>query len=110
MNIGTAKPTPEERRNVPHHLFDLYPPDMDFSLGAFLAAAKAAIGEIRETGALPIIVGGTGQYIWALHEGWNVPEVAPDPDFRRALELEAAENGRDVLFQRLEALDPQARQ
>ena len=107
MDIGTAKPTPEERRTVPHHLFDLFPPDREFSLGAFLAAARVAIDEIRSRGRLPIVVGGTGQYIWALYEGWNVPEIPPDPAFRRASELEASERGGEVLYKRLKALDPQ---
>ena len=54
-----------------------------------------------------MVVGGTGQYIWALYEGWNVPKVPPDPEFRHALELEAEKLGRDALYQRLKVADPQ---
>ena len=106
MDIGTAKPTPEERGQIPHHLFDLLPPNEDFSLGAFLTQAKAVIEEIDGRGALPIVVGGTGQYVWALYEGWNVPEVPPDYDYRQMLEAEAAERGAESIYERLRAIDP----
>ena len=107
MDIGTSKPTPEERSVAPHHLFDLLPPSENFSLGEFLTRAKAAIDEISDRGALPIVVGGTGQYVWALYEGWNVPEVPPNLEFRQKLEIEAAERGTLPLYERLRTLDPQ---
>ena len=108
MDIGTAKPTPEERGKVPHHLFDLLLPNEDFSLGAFLTQAKAAIEEIDSRGALPIVVGGTGQYVWALYEGWNVPG-SPTRLWTivRLLEAEAAELGAESIYERLRAIDPQ---
>ena len=107
MDIGTSKPTPAERSAVPHHLFDLLPPADNFSLGSFLSQAKARVDEIIGRGLLPIVVGGTGQYIWALHEGWNVPAIPPDLPFRQALESYAAEQGAESLYARLQALDPQ---
>ncbi len=106
MDIGTAKPTAEERALVPHHLFDLLTPSESFSLGSFLSLARAAIADIRGRGCLPIVAGGTGQYIWALRERWDVPEVAPDHDFRsRQLEM-AEKEGSWALHQRLQELDP----
>lgn len=107
MDIGTAKPTDQERLSVPHHLFDILDPDENFSLGSFLSLASARIDEISGRGKLPMVVGGTGQYVWALHEGWNVPEAAPDDDYRRQLEAEAAELGKESLHKRLKEIDPQ---
>lgn len=107
MDIGTAKPSPEEQSTVRHHLLDLFPPDESFSLGAFLALARQSVADIRQRGRLPLVVGGTGQYTWALEGGWDVPEVAPDPVFRRELETEARQRGAEVLYERLRAIDPQ---
>ncbi len=107
MDIGTAKPTPAERSQAPHHLFDLLPPSEDFSLGEFLSLAKVLVDEVAARGKTPIVVGGTGQYVWALHDGWAVPQAPPNAEFRRELEAEAAAGGSDTLHQRLKALDPQ---
>ncbi len=93
MDIGTAKPTAEERVLVPHHLLDLVDPDGDFNLATYQRLAYTAIGDIHRRGKLPFLVGGTGQYVWAVLEGWVVPEVAPDLEFRRTLERRAAEGG-----------------
>jgi tRNA dimethylallyltransferase len=106
MDIGTAKPTFQEQQQAPHHLLDLLDPDQDFSLGSFLSLAKGAAAGIRSRGSLPLLVGGTGQYIWALLEGWNPPEIPPDENFRRAKEREAGEVGSAALHQQLEAIDP----
>ncbi|MBM3941839.1 MAG: tRNA (adenosine(37)-N6)-dimethylallyltransferase MiaA [SAR202 cluster bacterium] len=106
MEIGTAKPTPEERRQAQHHLLDLLDPAEDFSLGAFLTLARDCIVEIDARGHLPIVVGGTGQYIWALAQGWQVPAVLPDPQFRQEKERQAAEQGPMALYRELAALDP----
>ena len=108
MAIGTGMPSQEERGGVPHHLYGVSEPDDDFSLGRFLTAAKCAIQDIHERGKTPIVVGGTGQYVWALLEGWNVPEVAPDPDLRQELMERAEAEGRDALHQELRRLDPAA--
>ena len=106
MEIGTAKPTPEERAQVPHHLFDLLTPAEDFSLGTFLKLAREVVPEIEGRDSIPIVVGGTGQYIWALREGWEVPAVAPDDEYRTEMESLAAEEGNQVLYQRLQLIDP----
>ena len=76
MSIGTAKPTPAERAEAPHHLVDILNPDENFGLGLFLKLAHEAIGDITARGRLPIVAGGTGQYVWGLLEGRQVPQVA----------------------------------
>ena len=106
MDIGTAKPTQEEQSQAPHHLLDLMPPDRNFSLGSFLSLAQKTITDIAGRGRLPIIAGGTGQYVWALQEGWDVPEVPPDAGFRASCELAVAKEGNEVLYRRLQEIDP----
>jgi tRNA dimethylallyltransferase len=106
MDIGTAKPTPEERARIPHHLFDLLTPAEGFSLGTFLNLAREAIEGIRLRGSTPIVVGGTGQYLWALRDGWEVPAVPPDGEYRAELETLAAVQGSQILYQRLRFYDP----
>jgi len=104
MDIGTAKPAPAERALAPHHLIDLCAPDETISLAQYQRLAYAAIDGVLARGRLPILVGGTGQYVMAIVEGWGVPEVAPRPALRAALErLGGAEAGRW-----LAALDPAA--
>ena len=107
MDIGTAKPTREERTQVPHHLLDLMTPDRNFSLGTFLAQAEQTIAEIAGRGRRPVAVGGTGQYIRALQEGWEVPAVPPDEDFREECQLLAEREGSDGLYRQLRELDPE---
>jgi len=108
MDIGTAKPTAAQRAAIPHHLIDIADPDEEISLANFQAQANAAIHAIAARGKLPLLVGGTGQYITALLEGWTPPNVAPNPVKRAALEAEAAEHGVPALAERLRALDPDA--
>ena len=107
MDIGTAKPSPEERQRAPHHLLDAVAPDEDFSLGTFLASARDIIKDVTRRGRLPLLVGGSGQYIWALLEGWDVPAVPPDPVFRQELKVIAEQQGSDTLHHRLAEIDPQ---
>ena len=104
LDIGTAKPTAEMRAAVPHWCIDLVDPTERYSLGAYLKAARAAIGEICARGKRPIAVGGSGQHLRALLEGWQVPPVAEDSEFREALSREPTA----TLAQRLRAVDPQA--
>lgn len=106
MDVGTAKPTQEERAQIPHHLFDLLTPAENFSLSRFLTLARAAIDDIIRRNAIPIVVGGTGQYVWALRDGWEVSAVPPDHEYRMKLEMLAAEQGSQFLHQRLEHIDP----
>jgi len=107
MDVGTAKPTPAQRDQVPHHLIDILDPDQEFSLALFLQLAQEAVRNIHGMGKLPMVVGGTGQYIWALLEDWKVPQVPPDPQLRRALESEELAGGQGTLHKRLQTLDPQ---
>ncbi|MDX2160179.1 MAG: tRNA (adenosine(37)-N6)-dimethylallyltransferase MiaA [bacterium] len=108
MNTGTAKPTPEQQRTVPHHMIDLVDPDETLSLAEYLDGAYAHIDAIHQRGGVPLLVGGTGQYITALIDGWSVPKAAPDAAFRAEMERLAAVHGRGVLAERLRNLDPDA--
>src|SRR5512147_2106396 len=75
MNIGTAKPSREELARAPHHLIDIVNPDETLSLAVFQQKAKEIIADIHSRGKLPFLVGGTGQYIRAVTQGWTPPEV-----------------------------------
>ena len=108
MDVGTAKSSPEERAGVPHHLIDILDPDQDFNLALFLKLARAAIQETHSRERLPIVVGGTGQYVWALYEGWQVPRVPPNVLLRRELQEAACRDGSHLLHRRLVELDPSA--
>lgn len=107
MDIGTAKPSAAEQSAVRHHLLDLLEPDENFSLGTFLSLARNAVADIRQRGRIPLVVGGSGQYVWALEQGWEVPEAAPDPALREQLETEAGQSGPEALHRRLREIDPQ---
>ncbi|MCX7911378.1 MAG: tRNA (adenosine(37)-N6)-dimethylallyltransferase MiaA [Dehalococcoidales bacterium] len=108
MDIGTAKPSPEELERVPHHLISIINPDEPFSLAQYLVLARKAIEDIFRRGKVPFVVGGTGQYVKALLEGWQVPEVPPDGEFRYNREKEAFDGDADALYVQLVAVDPQA--
>jgi tRNA dimethylallyltransferase len=110
MDIGTAKPTPDELSLVPHHLIDILKPDEDFSLAQYQQLAYKAIEEINQRGRLPLLVGGSGLYVWSVLEGWKIPAVVPQPGFRRRLEAKAARGGEEGLHQELARLDPVAAQ
>jgi tRNA dimethylallyltransferase len=110
MDIGTAKPTPEERARVPHHLIDVAAPDETVGLAEFQEQAYAAIADIHSRGRLPLLVGGTGQYVRAVVEGWRIPRVPPDPTLRAELEAQAQREGGAALHARLAQLDPAAAQ
>ena len=106
MDIGTAKPTTAELSAAPHHLIDIRRPGAPISLGEYLPLARDCIESIAVRGKLPIVCGGTGQYVWALLEGWRVPPVPPDPDFRARLERRLAAGGATPLWHELRQLDP----
>ena len=108
MDIGTAKPTCEELARVRHHLVDIADPDQVLSLAQFQSLANAAIKDIVKRGRLPFLVGGSGQYIRAISQGWQTPAVKPDRRLRAALEKWADQIGPDGLHQRLAVLDPAA--
>ncbi len=104
MNIATAKPTPAEQAAVPHHLIDLITPDQPYSLGLYQRQAYAAIDDIMARGKLPLLVGGTPQYVNAVVEGWRIPAIAPDEALRQRL---AAADPLE-LYRELEQRDPAA--
>jgi tRNA dimethylallyltransferase len=108
MDIGTAKPTPEEQARVPHHLIDVADPDETWSLAVFQQKATEIIADIHTRGKLPFLVGGTGQYARAVTEGWTPPEVEPDERLRAELEKLKDEKGANWLHARLDHLDPLA--
>jgi len=111
MDIGTAKPSAAEMARVRHHLVDVAAPDQTWSLAVFQQAAREAIADIHTRGKLPLLVGGTGQYIRAVTEGWTPPEVAPDARLREVLEKMASERGEEGIYwlhTKLESLDPDA--
>ena len=110
LEIGTAKPTPSERARVPHHCIDHVDPAEQYHLARYLRDARAAIAEVGSRGKRAILVGGTGQYVWALLEGWSVPEVEPDLALRDALQAEAERDGVAALHARLAAIDSTAAQ
>ena len=108
MDIGTAKPTREEQARVPHHLIDISEPDEILSLAVFQQKAREAISKIYTRNKIPFLVGGTGQYIRAVTEGWTPPEVQPDEQMRNELEKMKEEKGIHWLHERLGKLDPAA--
>ncbi len=108
MDIGTAKPTARQRAEVAHHLIDVVDPDQEFSLARYLELAHPAIEAIYQRGKVPLLVGGTGQYLWALLEAWRVPSIPPDHQLRLDLEALAKAQGAGALHLRLAEIDPQS--
>jgi tRNA dimethylallyltransferase len=116
MDIGTAKPTLADRMRAPHHLIDIAEPDEILSLAVFQQRAHEAILNIQARHRLPLVVGGTGQYVRAIAQGWMPPEVKPDPRLRQELENIARtkvnsmneKSAEDWLHDKLGSLDPVA--
>ena len=108
MDIGTAKPDAGQRALVPHHLIDIADPHENPGLAQIQRLANAAIADIQARERLPLLVGGTGQYLSAIVEGWRIPVVPPDESLRRELEGYAETHGREALHRRLAEVDPTA--
>ncbi len=106
MDIGTAKPSPEERQTVPHHLLDILPPNTDFSVTAWVEKAETAIAEILARGKTPLVVGGTGFYIRALSQGLPSTPMS-DPNAMQRLEIELKSQGLDAMLTELENASPE---
>ena len=106
MDVGTAKPSPEEMARVPHHLLDIREPSETLSLAEYQEMAYAAIDDIHRRGRVPFLVGGTALYITAVVKGLKIPNVAPNPVLRSELEQLAEEEGHEALYARLVELDP----
>ena len=105
MDLGTAKPTPQERARVPHHLIDIAEPDQPFTAGEYSRQARAALREISNRGKLPIVTGGTGLYLRALTEGLFAGPSRHE-DLRKRLRQSAERRGSAWLLRLLTRLDP----
>ena len=106
MDIGTAKPTPDERARVPHHLIDLVEPCDEFSVAEFQRAYEAVLSDLVVRGRRALLVGGTGLYHRVVIDGLDIP--GEWPDIRARLEAEAADDGAEALHARLAEVDPDA--
>lgn len=108
MDIGTAKPTPLDRRAVPHHLLDLVDPDARFTVADWLDHARPTVPAVAARGRLPLVVGGTGLYVSALVDGFDIAAQPWSPEIRERLAAELETDGLASLAARLTRLDPQA--
>ena len=97
FDIGTAKPTIEERENIQHHIIDVVEPEFDYSAGLYKKQASDKINEIAQNGKIPIIAGGTGLYIDILLKNYNLPEIEPNRDLRTKLSKYSSEELFDIL-------------
>jgi tRNA dimethylallyltransferase len=104
MDIGTAKPPLEERQGIPHHLIDIRDPDEEWTVSDFVEQTNRISGELVTRGKTPIIVGGTGLYLWALLKGFSFPITPADKELRSRLEKEQLA----TLYSRLSIVDPKA--
>ena len=108
MELGTAKPSEQERSMVPHHMLDICLPDCVFSLAEFQTLTGRIISEIHAREKLPFLVGGTGQYIRCVIEGWKIPPQPPLPNLRTVLTAWGDRIGAEELHRKLTVLDPVA--
>jgi len=108
MDIGTNKPSPAEMATVPHHVIDVVEPDQDFNLAMYHQLAVESLAGIQQRGRLPLLVGGSGLYVWSLIEGWTIPRVPPDREMRRRLEFRAKRDDSRSLYRELQTIDPAA--
>ena len=104
LDIGTAKPTLAMQAEIPHWCIDIADPTVRFTLGEYLKTARSAINNIRSRGKRAIVVGGSGQHMRALLEGWVIPPVEEDAELRRSLESQST----PLLHKQLQAVDPLA--
>jgi tRNA dimethylallyltransferase len=108
MDIGTAKPSAEQRRHVPHHLIDVVNPDEEFSVALYKEKAERVIDDILPRGRRPILVGGSGLYVRAVTGQWRMTAAPKDEAFRERLRNEAREQGLAALHARLREVDPES--
>lgn len=106
LDIGSAKPSVAERRGVPHHLIDLVDPGDTMTVGRYQDLARQVIRGIHSRGRLPIVTGGSGLYVRAALDEWEIPRVPPDPRRRAELEALAGECGTETLWEKLHRLHP----
>ena len=108
MDIGTAKLPENEREGIPHHLFDIVEPTIDYDVATYASEAKKVIADIHKRGKLPILVGGTGLYIQAVLYDIDFNSQPPDEDYRKELAEIASQKGNDHLFEMLKKVDPES--
>ncbi len=109
MNIGTAKPTKEEIKNIPHHLIDFVSPDEEYNVSKYKEDALKTINDILSRGKVPIIVGGTGLYINTLVNGIEFSDIEKDEEYTSYLEkISKKEDGVDTLYKMLQEVDPES--
>jgi tRNA dimethylallyltransferase len=108
MNIGTAKPTAEERQSIPHHMIDMIHPTEEFNVAKYKEIALEYIKEIIKRNKIPIMVGGTGLYVDAVVQNIEFFEIDMSLEYRQELESRAQSKGTNSLHQELEAIDPDA--
>ena len=89
-------------------MVDIVEPDEPYSIALYLRQARLAVADILERGKLPIVAGGSGQYVWGLLEGWQIPDAPPSPALRAELEARAASEGGEALYRELAGADPEA--
>lgn len=106
MDIGTAKPTPEEMGGVPHHMLDVADPEEDFSVARYVDMAARCVDDILSRGKLPILAGGTGLYIDSLLSGRTFAPFQPDSPLRGQLEEQLRREGGAAMLARLAQVDP----
>ena len=106
LDVGTAKPSIEERQGIPHYLLDFLPPETPYSVADFTAAADPLIQEITARGKLPLVVGGTGLYITRLLNGMAFAPEKTDPAIRARLQERAEAEGGAALYAELQSIDP----
>ena len=106
LDIGTAKPSLEERRGIPHHLIDILEPNEPYDAVRFGEQAEAVIKDIQTRGRLPVLAGGTGLYVQAFLEGYVFSEVAEDAPFREEMEALAQKEGNEAVHRLLQEADP----
>ncbi len=104
MDIGTAKPTLKECQEIPHHLIDIRNPDEEWTVSDFVEQTNKLTSEIEKRSKTPIIVGGTGLYLWALLEGYSFPMAPADKEIRGKLEKLPL----STLYAQLTTIDPEA--
>ena len=108
MNIGTAKPSPEELALVRHHMVDCADLHQPWSIGEYKSKVEELIINLNNAGKIPLMAGGTGQYIRAFMQNWQIPEIEAVEKLRDAIERIGQEHGFDKLHQQLAVLDPNA--
>ncbi|NLZ44366.1 MAG: tRNA (adenosine(37)-N6)-dimethylallyltransferase MiaA [Clostridia bacterium] len=108
MDIGTAKPSPEERKLVPHHLIDLISPAEPFTVADYQRVFQATYEQLQQKGVLPLLTGGTGLYIRAVTRGYNFPGPPVNQELRASLRREAEARGKEEMHRRLAEVDPES--